>query len=272
MQLTNYTFFNSKNLLYIKPVKGLRGYSLSYRFQFNGQEKDDEVSGAGNTMTATFGEYDSRLGRRFNRDPKPNASLSVYSCFANNPIFYNDVDGDTVGINLFSKKSNKKEYKAAVALLAKLDGKNDGVFVVYGHGHNKGVEYADKNDNVQAVFDAKGFDIVLTEKSNEWRDDRKEKKKMTLILYTCNADAKNYTHVYKDGTKRNFPVKVTYAEKLAEYLTNVTLTAANGNVLFGFDSQGNAINWGVRNTLLGNGRMATFGKLRVKSENKDGNK
>jgi hypothetical protein len=40
-----------------------------YRFGYKGQEKDDEVSGTGNTNTAAFWEYDNRLGRRWNTDP-----------------------------------------------------------------------------------------------------------------------------------------------------------------------------------------------------------
>ena len=99
MQLTNYTFFNPKNHLYTNPIKGLRGYGLSYRFAFNGQEKDDEVSGAGNTMTAEFWQYDIRLGRRWNRDPKPNPSVSDYACFANNPIWFTDILGDSSVVN-----------------------------------------------------------------------------------------------------------------------------------------------------------------------------
>ena len=99
MQLTNYTFFNTKNHLCSKPVKGLRGYSLNYRFHFNGQEKDDEVAGAGNTMTAEFWQYDIRLGRRWNRDPKPNPSVSDYACFANNPIWFTDILGDSSVVN-----------------------------------------------------------------------------------------------------------------------------------------------------------------------------
>ena len=47
-------------------------------------------------MTAEFWEYDARLGRRWNVDPKPDASISNYSCFRNNPLLFNDVDGDTV--------------------------------------------------------------------------------------------------------------------------------------------------------------------------------
>ncbi len=99
MHLTNYKLFNPKNHFYTNPINGLRGYGLSYRFAFNGQEKDDEVSGAGNTMTAEFWQYDIRLGRRWNRDPKPNPSVSDYACFANNPIWFTDILGDSSVVN-----------------------------------------------------------------------------------------------------------------------------------------------------------------------------
>jgi hypothetical protein len=42
-----------------------------YRFGFNGQEKVNEIAGVGNHNTAEFWEYDTRLGRRWNLDPKP---------------------------------------------------------------------------------------------------------------------------------------------------------------------------------------------------------
>jgi RHS repeat-associated protein len=70
--------------------------SSGYRYGFNGQEKDGEV-GEG-IYTAEFWEYDSRLGRRWNTDPKDNPSISVYACFANNPIWFTDVNGDTTEI------------------------------------------------------------------------------------------------------------------------------------------------------------------------------
>lgn len=38
----------------------------------------------------------TRLGRRWNQDPKPNPSISNYATFANNPIIYTDPFGDTV--------------------------------------------------------------------------------------------------------------------------------------------------------------------------------
>jgi hypothetical protein len=49
-------------------------------------------------MTATFWEYDSRIGRRWNLDTKPNTSISPYACFANNPITFSDIYGDTLRV------------------------------------------------------------------------------------------------------------------------------------------------------------------------------
>ena len=67
----------------------------TYRFGFNGQELDNEVTGViGSHYTAEFWEYDSRLGRRWNLDPKPQISISDYACFGNNPIVNIDKLGD----------------------------------------------------------------------------------------------------------------------------------------------------------------------------------
>jgi RHS repeat-associated protein len=101
-----------------------RSFSLggsNYRFGFNGQEKDDEVYGKGNLMTAQFWEYDTRLGRRWNLDPKPNPSISNYACFANNPILNTDVKGDTLnvttdkGVYLFRLDDGKTEISKMTA-------------------------------------------------------------------------------------------------------------------------------------------------------------
>lgn len=77
-----------------------------YNFGFGGQMKDDEVSGDGNSYTAEFWQYDPRLGRRWNMDPKPQINISDYACFGNNPILYTDIDGDE-----FDKDSQKKVDK-----------------------------------------------------------------------------------------------------------------------------------------------------------------
>jgi RHS repeat-associated protein len=70
-----------------------------YEYRFNGQEKDDEVYGIGNSYTAEFWEYDPRLGRRWNNDPVIKEWESPYATFANNPIWFVDANGlDTVDI------------------------------------------------------------------------------------------------------------------------------------------------------------------------------
>jgi hypothetical protein len=63
-------------------------------FSFNGQERTDEIAGTGNHTTALYWEYDTRLGRRWNVDPKPNSWESQYSIMGGNPIWRTDVLGD----------------------------------------------------------------------------------------------------------------------------------------------------------------------------------
>jgi hypothetical protein len=77
-----------------------------YRYGFNTQEKDDEIYGPGNSYSAEFWQYDARLGRRWNLDPKPNPSISFYATLANNPILFNDLQGDTVKHASFRDKVN----------------------------------------------------------------------------------------------------------------------------------------------------------------------
>jgi RHS repeat-associated protein len=79
--------------------------TFSYRFGFNGQEMDDEIAGEGNHNTALFWEYDTRIGRRWNQDPKPNPSISDYATFANNPIWFNDPLGDIFKIGTKDKQA-----------------------------------------------------------------------------------------------------------------------------------------------------------------------
>ena len=69
------------------------GGFVRYRYGFGGQEKDDEVAGKGNSYTAEFWQYDSRLGRRWNIDPVVKPWESPYATFANNPMWFVDPNG-----------------------------------------------------------------------------------------------------------------------------------------------------------------------------------
>jgi hypothetical protein len=74
-----------------KFVKG----SSKYRYSINGQEKETELNE--NITTAEYWEYDSRIGRRWNVDPKPTVPESPYLCFKGNPILLSDINGDKAG-------------------------------------------------------------------------------------------------------------------------------------------------------------------------------
>ncbi|WP_186280096.1 RHS repeat-associated core domain-containing protein [Fluviicola chungangensis] len=68
----------------------------SYRYAFNGMEKDDELKGAGNSYDFGARMHDPRLGRFFSLDPKASAYpfMSSYCYAANNPIYLSDKNGE----------------------------------------------------------------------------------------------------------------------------------------------------------------------------------
>lgn len=75
-----------------------------YRYGFQGQEQDNEVAGEGNSYTAEFWQYDSRLGRRWNIDPVVKEHESPYAAFANNPIWFVDPLGADSTVYLYSQE------------------------------------------------------------------------------------------------------------------------------------------------------------------------
>ena len=70
-----------------------------YHYGFNGQMKVNEITGVGNHNTAQFWEYDTRTGRRWNVDPKPDNSISLYAPYKLNPIRYADLMGDSIFVD-----------------------------------------------------------------------------------------------------------------------------------------------------------------------------
>ncbi len=69
------------------------GNTSDYRYGFQGYEKDDEVSGEGNSYTTEFRQYDPRIFRWKSIDPMYKAFESPYVAMGNNPILYVDPDG-----------------------------------------------------------------------------------------------------------------------------------------------------------------------------------
>jgi len=78
------------------PMPGRNYTSGSYRYGFNGMEKDDEISGNGNSYTTEYRPYDPRLGRWLSLDPLMSKypDWSPYVFAFDNPIWYHDPKGD----------------------------------------------------------------------------------------------------------------------------------------------------------------------------------
>jgi len=66
-----------------------------YRYGFQGQEKDNEIKGIGNSINYKFRMHDPRIGRFFAVDPlaKKYSFQSPYAFATNNPVRLVDVDG-----------------------------------------------------------------------------------------------------------------------------------------------------------------------------------
>ncbi len=94
-----HTFWVSRELDYspFGMITVGRSWSLgsSYRYGFNGQEEEDEISGDGNSNDFEFRNYDSRLGRFKSVDPL-SAKYPMYTPYAfaaNQPIHSGDIEG-----------------------------------------------------------------------------------------------------------------------------------------------------------------------------------
>lgn len=77
----------------VRSAKSGLNLRRNYIYGFQGQEDDPEIKGKGNSYTAEFWQYDSRLGRRWNTDPVVKEYESPFACFGNNPILYIDPNG-----------------------------------------------------------------------------------------------------------------------------------------------------------------------------------
>ena len=91
-----------------------RTYSAgAYRYGFQGQEKDDEIKGEGNSVNYKYRMHDPRIGRFLTLDPAKTKypAISPYTAFVNNPNLFNDVNGDTVKIVTVYLDKNGKAIK-----------------------------------------------------------------------------------------------------------------------------------------------------------------
>jgi len=71
-----------------------------YRYGYQGSEKDKELNT--NTYNTFFREIDTRIGRWWSIDPKASAFESPYVIMRNNPIWFNDIRGDSIPAKFYT--------------------------------------------------------------------------------------------------------------------------------------------------------------------------
>jgi RHS repeat-associated protein len=113
-----------------------------YRYGFQGQEKDDEIKGEGNSYDYGARLYEPRIGRWFSVDPVfvKYPYESNYVSFGNNPILFIDVDGRDIIVYLSNGKAlnytpgmkvpSDKFGKAVVQALNRVHSTGEGEIVV----------------------------------------------------------------------------------------------------------------------------------------------
>jgi RHS repeat-associated protein len=89
------------------PMPGRTFSSGGYRYGFNGQEKDNEVKGEGNSLSFKYRIYDSRLGRFLSVDPLADSYPwnSPYAFAENDPINFIDLEGAEKGDPPYKKNN-----------------------------------------------------------------------------------------------------------------------------------------------------------------------
>jgi RHS repeat-associated protein len=108
-------------------VPNRHGSSSAYRYGFQGQEKDDELKGEGNSYDFGARMFDPRIGRWFAVDLKSalQPNWSPYKAFFDNPNLFIDPDGNTEWqvTTVVNHKTGKTEMIFEIINADKLDKK-----------------------------------------------------------------------------------------------------------------------------------------------------
>jgi RHS repeat-associated protein len=107
------------------PMPSRSFSASSYRYGFNGKEKDDEINVDGGEYDFGARMYDSRLGRWWAIDPYDfkYPTLSPYCFVANSPLLFIDPDGKKITIPLSTRIFHREVYRAYMIFLKSNEGK-----------------------------------------------------------------------------------------------------------------------------------------------------
>lgn len=188
----------------------------TYRYGYQGSEKDDEVKGEGDSYTTHYRLLDPRVGRWLTRDPKETAFESPYVSMRNNPILFNDVLGDTIikGIN----PRNKRDKMIYEGPKKQKDEKNSIHLFVHGNPNQIFIYNENTGVNTQINTPEEFDDYMSSQKIPEW-EKAKKGGNITVILHSCRtgADTADSKGILKDDD--------AFAKRLSKYKPNISVIA-----------------------------------------------
>jgi RHS repeat-associated protein len=176
------------------------------QYQFNEIERCEDFEL--NLDLAELRSYDASIGRWLQIDPKNSERESPYVGFANNPIIYSDVLGDSAIVNLptvevvASKNDNSSKNYDQTDIRYGYNGTFDQWINDYGV---KGWSY-EQADTYWENVHRKNFDTWVNQQDKEERE-RKASKKLLFILY--------YFYIIEDAAQVYTPVPLLSGGKLA---------------------------------------------------------
>ena len=168
-----------------------RTYSFSsYRYGFNAQERDNEINS--NSYTAEFWEYDARICRRWNQDPKSNISTSPFATFENNPIRFIDHDG----------------MKPIDDILLDHNGKETGRIK-----NNMGDRYFTNHESGEYTFNGEKYTQVNSPNTlmGDIKNDERHNKWNGSMEWIPDSDAKTIVDDRMNNMKRKYSATENYA-------------------------------------------------------------
>lgn len=213
------------------------GDSVGYRFGFNGQEKDNEVTGIeGSHNTAEFWMYDTRLGRRWNVDPVDQVSVSNYACFGNNPILNVDPNGADSTTYIYSGKDKNGRLTFSKEQLQKIAENSEKIDRLNGISYTKYKVFESKEEFVNSV---KNGDVKIDRYSDlvyEVSPEYELRNNQEWYGETMRGGVKIYDNLYLNGGTI-FSGSVSYAlgDGHLKYLfTNLGKVLAHERLIHGY--------------------------------------
>lgn len=158
---TKYYSQNERNTIYpFGMLMRERTYSSSsYRYGYQGSEKDDEIYGKGNGYTTEFRALDPRSGRWWSIDPEQKSipGQSPYASMNNNPISILDILGNKGTDWYENKKSGEIKWYDSDAAADKGNGTSNSKDL----GKNVLVGTDNRDANFKEPINTAKFDLYL---------------------------------------------------------------------------------------------------------------